>query len=151
MAQLAYLLALEARERQDRGDLAGAWDDIVALFHMARHAGEGTGLAQAVYDFVSVERSALIQTLEWAVAPKQTPAQLRAALKAYREMPQMPGAVEFVRAQANVVENTLDLPRSRLRDWVFESLNGDSPSQRAVAAIVFDLATTPWERFVRAG
>jgi len=34
LSQLAYLLILDERERQNQGDLAGAWDDIIVLFRM---------------------------------------------------------------------------------------------------------------------
>ena len=44
LAQLAHLLALDASERQNHGNFSGAWDDIMALFRMARHSGEATGL-----------------------------------------------------------------------------------------------------------
>lgn len=40
---LANLLSLEATERQNQSNLAGAWDDIMALFRMAHQVGEGSG------------------------------------------------------------------------------------------------------------
>ena len=146
VSQLASLLALDASERQNHGDLAGAWDDIVALFRMAHHIGDGAGLSSAHPGTIAVERMALGQALEWAVARGQTPDRLHAALAAYRDLPKMPPAADMVRAEANLVENTLDLPASRLRDWVFESANGRTRSQRAFDSFLFDLATTPWER-----
>ena len=146
LTQLAHLLALDASERQNHGDFGGAWDDIMALFRMARHSGEGTGLGLTFSTIVWEERTALGVALEWAVARGQTPEQLHAALMAYRDLPKMPPAADIVRAEANIVENTLDLPASRLRDWVFESTHGQSRSQVAFASMLFDLATTPWER-----
>jgi hypothetical protein len=47
----------------------------------------------------------------------------------------------MVRVEANLVENTLDLPTSRLRDWVFESVSGNARSERAFASTLVDLAT----------
>ena len=39
MKTLDHLLALDARERLSRGDLAGAWDDILAQFRMSLQLG----------------------------------------------------------------------------------------------------------------
>jgi hypothetical protein len=146
LASLASFLERDASQRQNHGDLGGAWDDIMALFCMARHSSEGTGLSWSFTTIVWVERTALGVAMEWAVAHGQTPEKLHAALIAYRDFPKMPFAADMVRAEANIVENTLDLPASRLRDWIFESTHGTSRSQVTVASVLFDLATTPWER-----
>jgi hypothetical protein len=143
VSQLANLLALDASERQNHGDLTGAWDDIVAMFRMAHQVGDGAGL---IIDTIWVERIALGQALEWAVAHGQTPERLHATEAAYRDLPKPPLATEMVRAEANLVENALDLPTSRLRDWVLESTNGNPRLPRAFEAVLFDLATMPWER-----
>jgi hypothetical protein len=144
----ALLLALDTSERQNHGDLGGAWDNIMGLFRMARHSGEGTGLGLNFANDIWVERTALGVALEWAVAHGQTPERLQTALTAYHGLPKMPAAADIVRAEANIVENTLDLPTSRLRDWVFEGQvpHGNSRSQPAFVSMLFDLATTPWER-----
>ena len=146
VGQLAMLLALDANERQDHGDLAGAWNDIEALCRMARHGGEGTGLMATLSSVAWVEQTALGVALEWAVDHGQTPDRLHAALIAYHDLPKIPAAADTVRAEANMVENTLDLPATRLRDWVFESGHGSIRSQPVFASILFDLATMPWER-----
>ena len=146
MSQIAHLLALDASDRQDHGDLTGAWDDVKALFRMAHQMGESTGL---MLDIVSVERTALGQALEWTVARGQTPERLRAALVTYRDLPNMAPATDMVRAEASLVENALQLPTSRLRDWALESASGNARPQRAFDAVMFELATMPWE-WVRA-
>ena len=146
MSQIASLLALDATDRRNHGDLAGAWEDVTALFHMAHQVGEGAGF---IADLVWVEQNALGQALEWAVARGQTPERLRAALAAYRNLPKIPPAADMIRAEANLVENTLQLPTSRLRDWAFESTNGNARPQQVFDAVMFDLATMPWE-WVRA-
>ena len=99
---------LTPSERQNHGDLAGAWDDIMALFRMAHHVGDGAqGYTLALRTPYAVERTALGQAMEWAVARGQTPERLHAALAAYRDLPKMPPAADMVRAGANLVENTL--------------------------------------------
>ena len=57
----------------------------------------------------------------------------------------MPSSADIVRAEANLVENTLDLPTDRLRDWL-NDVNGTSHSQRVFTPVLLDAATTPWER-----
>jgi hypothetical protein len=145
VAIFARLMSLDSYDRQNHGDLAGAWDDIMVLFRMARHVGDGTGLISAFANVVLVERSALGHALEWAVAPGQTPERLQAALAAYRDLPNMPSSADIVRVDANLVENTLDLPTDRLRDWL-NDMNGTPPSQRVFTSVLLDAATTPWER-----
>ena len=54
--------------------------------------------------------------------PGQTPERLHAALEAYRNLPKMPTPSEIVRAEANIVENTLNLPASELRGYLEELL-----------------------------
>ena len=92
MAIFAKLITLDLSDREKHGDLAGAWDDIMVLFRMARHAGEGTGLVSAFANVVLMERITLGHALEWAVARGQTPERLQAALVAYRDLPNMPSS-----------------------------------------------------------
>jgi len=145
IGQLALLVTLDVQDRQKRGDLAGAWDSIVVLFRVARHFGEGVGLYPAV-SVVLGERDALALAMEWPIAPGQTPERLQVALTAYRDLPKMPSAADVVRVEANLVEKTLDLPNSKFRDWLYESMNGVSQSERVLASALLDVVTTPWER-----
>ncbi len=59
VAIFARLMSLDSSNRQNHGDLAGAWDDITVLFRMARHVGDGAGLISAFANVVLVERTAL--------------------------------------------------------------------------------------------
>ena len=125
----------------------------MVLFRMARHSGEETGLGSTFTNLIWVERTPLGVALEWVIAHGQTPERLHVALTAYRNLPKMSTTADIVRAAANIVENTLDLPTSRLRDWVFEVQvpHGNIRSQPAFASMLFDLATMPWERVGLAG
>jgi ABC-2 family transporter protein len=139
VSQLGYLLTFDATERQSHGDLAGAWDDIMVLFRMAHHVGAGSGFIRAFPDALSLERSALGHALEWAIARGQTPERLHSALAACRRLPKVAPTADIVRAEANVVENTLDLPADKLREWAFKWANSGP-------GVLFVLGTTPWER-----
>ncbi len=145
MAIFAKLITLDLSDREEHGDLTSAWNDIMVLFRMAQHAGDRAGLMSAFANVVLVERTALSHALEWAVAPGQTLERLQTALAAYRERPKMPSSADIVRAEANLVENTLELPTDRLRDWL-NDMNGTRPSQRVFTSVLIDAATTPWER-----
>jgi hypothetical protein len=146
--QFALLLTLDVHDRQDRGDLAGAWDDLVMLFRMARHFSEGAGLHPASFALSSMERDALSLAMEWAISRGQTPQRLHAALATYRDLPKMPPVAEVVQAEANLTEKTLDLPSGTLRNRLLESMNEprENPSGQIWASAWLDVITTPWER-----
>jgi hypothetical protein len=145
------LMYHEARTRLNRGDLAGSWDDVTVLFRMARHFTEGSDLDGARAVLLTFERDALILALDWANAPGQTPERLRAALDAYRILPKLPPASDVVRAEANIVENTLNLPVDKLRSYLEELAYGPPLRDRAAVGWqllrfgMVDVVTTPWE------
>jgi hypothetical protein len=151
MHKLAELVHAEARERQGRGDLAGAWDDIVVLFRMARHLGEVATMSQA-RQALAFEQEALDLAMNWASARRQTPERLHAALAAYRDLPRMIPAADVVRAEGILTERTLELPADDLKGWLLSAvvpqavaLGGD----RTVplwASLWVDLISSPWER-----
>ncbi len=144
VGRLGQLVSLDVKEREQRGDLAGAWDGIVVLFRMARHFSEPAGLAQYLSG-LSLEQMALGLTMEWAVEREQSPERLLAALTAYREMPKIPPPAEAVRAEANLAENTLDLPSDTFRDFLYETLHGKRRPGAMEYALI-DAMTSPWER-----
>ncbi|MGO9921022.1 MAG: hypothetical protein ACLQIB_40835 [Isosphaeraceae bacterium] len=138
MGQLAKLVMLDAGTCQKNGNLGGAWDDLLVLFHMARHLGEGTATRKSLEAW-EIERDGLGLAMEWAVAPKQTLERLHAALAAYRALPKMAQAADAVRAEAHLTEKTLSLPADKLRDEILSMR-----SEHWQAAWV-DVITLPWE------
>ena len=145
MDTLAGLVSASARDRQQRGELAGAWNDIVVLIRMAHHLGEGAVIRQAV-KALAIEKQALDLAMEWASAPGQTPERLRAALATYRDLPRVSVPSEIVRTEAQLVERSLD----HLDDALINLLNesGDlSTVGRAVQSKVWStVVALPWER-----
>ena len=121
---------------------------IMVLFHMARHFSEGSGGGPAMRVLTSVERDALGLAMKWATARGQSTERLHAALAAYREMPKVPSATDILRGEANIVENTFDLPANKFRDGVQALLDrGGLPAERPWAQTAFSYWTlTPWER-----
>jgi hypothetical protein len=145
MRDLVGLVLEVARQRRQRGDLAGSWDDIVVLLRMARHTGAGAALAPARLA-LAIEEEALDFARRWAITRGQTPERLRAALAAYRDLPPMIPAAEVARAEAILVERTIELPAGELRDWLLANLSPGQQWDTLWAALWGDLVTTPWER-----
>jgi hypothetical protein len=145
MVKLAGLIGAAARDRQRRGDLAGAWDDIVVIFRMARHLDEGAAIDQAL-QALAIERLALDRAIAWTIAPGQTPDRLRAALAAYREPLGMPPAAEVVRAEAQIVEQSLDHLDEVLVNYLHKL--GSMPAGELAArhAVWSTVVALPWER-----
>jgi ABC-type transport system involved in multi-copper enzyme maturation permease subunit len=139
MNELARLVGIAARDRQAKGDLDGAWNDLLVLFRMARHRAVGGAIADGRLG-LAIEQKALALAMSWAAAPGQTPERLRGAIAAYRALPPMPTALEVVRAEARVTEHTLDLPGKELRDLLNPSFAGSSRPP-----FLIDLMTSPWE------
>ncbi len=138
MDRLARLVMLDAGECQKNGNLSGAWDDILLLFQMARHLSEGTATRRSLAAW-EIERDGLGLAMEWAIAPKQTPERLHAALAAYRALPKMVQAADVVRAEAHLTDKTLNLPSDKLRDIIL-SLRSEHWQPAWV-----DVITQPWE------
>jgi hypothetical protein len=160
VTDLALLVALDARERQARGDLAGAWDDVVVLFRMSRHAAEGGAIRQAL-SAMEIEKQALGLALDWATDPNQTAKSLRDALASYRALPGPIPAAEVLMAEARDTEWALDRPDDLLDALltnptaapVAEAATrppGAAPPRRPAVspweAAWFRFMTTPWER-----
>ena len=139
MRRLAPLLALDARERQARGDLAGAWEDIRAIGRVAKHAAEG---GHFIPRLIACGIDALVLPLgtAWAADARQTPALLRAAL-ADREP--LPPIAEAYRAEFELTERTLDLPA----DVLAQAVSAANPGSRSTLQVLADAGIyAPWER-----
>jgi hypothetical protein len=141
---LTDLVVRSARARREKGDLAGAWDDLMVLFRMARHF---SGDARAIWfsHALQIERQALDLATEWAVDTRQTPERLKAALDAFNARPALPSAAEMVAAEAEIADRTLQLPREKLIE--FFAGRGHEPQgySAATARLWAGLITTPWE------
>jgi hypothetical protein len=147
MRPLADGVAAHARRRLGRGDLAAAWDDILILLRMARHAGQGATLVEGL-EALAIEKLALGLAREWADAPGQAPDRLRAAIAAYRDLSPMTPAADVIRSEGLVVERSIGLPIEDIRDWVADLGMQSIPQHRPSTweLLKLDLIATPWER-----
>jgi hypothetical protein len=142
-ANYTSLLALSMQNHQAQGDLTGAWDDLMTMFRIARQWFGEVPLAVAMSG-LHIEREALNLAMLWAADPRQTTASLRMAIEAYEKLTRMPKAAGPVRAEARILSNTVELPRSKLLEE-FVTMRGQSGSVRTWDKLRFDLMTLPWE------
>ncbi len=142
-----FMLSL-ARQHREKGNLAGAWDDLMVLFRMARHQTGPVSAREATIVLRAIEGPALGEAMQWAADRRQTPEQLRAASDAYRALPPMPPIIETVRAQSILVENTLNLPSDVLIGALVQSDSHLTANEyeKTSAALHAAVTTSPWER-----
>ncbi|QDV32765.1 ABC transporter permease subunit [Tautonia plasticadhaerens] len=139
---LARLVAVSARERQHRGDLEGAWEDVMTLLRIARQRVEPMDSSRAIAA-MDIERTGLGLAMDWAGDEGQTPDRLRSALESFQGLAEPP-ALELVIATEQVLaEQTLALPREELRDELAWLRVPKRPS--AATSGMASAVTTPWE------
>ncbi|MFO0950044.1 MAG: hypothetical protein U0835_02620 [Isosphaeraceae bacterium] len=144
--ELSRLLEVSAARKTDRGDLAGAWADVLAIFRMSRH------LASDLAQFNSlralrVEQRGLVVAMQWAGAPGLKPELIHKALGDFRSLPPRPSTAEVIRAEAQLTERLLDQPAEQLRDLMLtRGQPGVDPLNRFLKAVMAGAACTPWER-----
>ena len=143
---LADLVAISAREKLARGDLAGSWSDIVTLFHMAGHC---TGPVPPILESsgLTIERDALRLAMQWAADPAQTSKSLREALQTYQDMP-TPSIGESLAAESLMIRNSLARPRADVLAEVTALYWGDRKDRdqnNPLHTLAIQAMTTPWE------
>jgi hypothetical protein len=139
------LLRTSILDHQNSGELEGAWDDLVVMLRVARQWSGRVPLNQALAA-LNFERASLSRAMLWAADSRQTPERLRSALEAYRKLPPMPAPAEPIRAEAQIIRNTVNLPRRELVEKLFEMrTEGSRHSDLWWHKVWVDLVTTPWE------
>ena len=84
--------------------------------------------------------------MRWAADSRQTPERLRSALDAYRKLSPMPTPAEPIRAEAQIIRNTVNLPRREFVEKLLEMrAQGIKPLDLWWHKLRVDLVTTPWE------
>jgi hypothetical protein len=128
------VLGLDSAERRARGDLAGAWDDLRAVFQMAHQleqSGDYAGWMQAL----SWRTQALEWALAWAGDPRQTATQLRSAAAEFRALPQPAPATKYLEDEYFLCMDMLQRNPEVLSDY----LVGSAPRWTLPRMLV-----TPW-------
>ncbi|QEH32448.1 ABC-2 family transporter protein [Aquisphaera giovannonii] len=147
MYNLRMLLADSAKKRRSNGDLKGAWEDILAVFRMARQQ------SGAVPVFIAesgqqAEGTALWLAWNWAADAGQTADSLQAALDEFQKLPPMPSPADPYRVEALMARNAEQLPRSDYADKVQEFMASPNAKERPspLKSLYLDVLATPWER-----
>jgi hypothetical protein len=144
-ASLNFFMANDTQNCIRENDLDAAWDALMVRFRMSRHFAEGGDSLEA-WQLDDAERRTLMSAMEWSNAPGQTAARVRAALKAYRDLPPMPSPSDLVKAEAQVVEQTLTLPTETLETFLIGRLNPGNRGDHTYEAAQARLMLLPWER-----
>ncbi len=138
--ELMELLALDARERQSRGDLAGAWEDIRAGFRIAEVVATSAMIGPDDEDLRDRPgRSRL--AISWACDPQQTADSLRPALDDLRRLPPLPSLEDALKREALAEERAIDLPLEELQTR--SNLFGRPSFATSLLTMV---TVNPWER-----
>ena len=145
MRFLDQLLALDARERQSRGDLAGMWDDILAQFRMANQLSATTPLLMQAITAAQFHHRAVGLAFDWLGDPKQTPVLVRRALADLKDLPPPPSLAMSLRVESSMIDRTLDLPSDELSEIITMNAGGSRTS--TPGQLAFNLLVAPsWER-----
>ncbi|WP_165220069.1 ABC transporter permease subunit [Aquisphaera insulae] len=149
MWNLRMLLADSARKRRADGDLKGAWEDIIAVFRMARQQSGVVPLfiAQSGQD---AEQTALWLAMNWAADARQTPELLKAALDQFKEFQAIPDPADPYRAEAVMARNMDQLSSAdfavKVEDYLLSPEASRKEKVTPLKALYHDFLTTPWER-----
>lgn len=145
LLQFTGLVHFRSGELRATGDLAGAWESILVEFRLALHAAQTLTNTSALRH-LQFEQMALSNALVWAVDGRQTLELLRAAKKSLRDLAPLPAMADVMSGEANIVEQTLDLPSNDLKGvlnvFVAQDRDGRTPFQKAA---LIEVETTPWE------
>ena len=141
-AKVARFLESHGRKHLSQGDLAGAWQDILASYRIARQVAGEAPTAFVTQIALEADRAATNLGLDWAANEKVTPELLRQASRDLGSLAPMPTLADVLKAEAPLVDRTLDLPGAELE----RTINGGSkPSigQRVFEAL---FVYSWWER-----
>jgi hypothetical protein len=144
LSQFGQLLALDAREKQSRGDLAGAWESVMAMFRMARQVDRQATIIQS-HHAIGIESQAVELAMAWSTDPRQTVERIKAALADYQALPEPRPFDETVRVEALLADRTLALPVAELRDRLLASAPQSESSDASWTKLWRDVETSPWE------
>ncbi len=120
LRDVLLLLAMDARERESRNDLAGAWDDIRLAFRVAHQATEDGGLIRWMVA-AEYENQALHMALAWVGDPRHTRQTLRAALDDLKTIPERLPIAEAIKTESALWDQAMSLPGGELKPLVIES------------------------------
>ena len=140
---LARLLALDTRERISRGDLPGAWEDILAQFRMAHQLAAITPTLMQMLVAGEIHHRAVGLAIDWAGDPRQSTETIRKARDDLKRLPPLPSMAGGLRVESLILDRTFDLSAEELDRF----LGPGSPTHAPAGSLIFTaLIAPPWER-----
>jgi hypothetical protein len=143
MPSLARLMALDARERLARGDVAGACDDIRVILRMAEQVGQGPVPFIQALIASNIHSQAMNLAMDWVEDPHQTADLLR---KAREELPPLPKPSMVLKAESTILDQTLRPPADDLRTVLHDVGGNRAKAGPLERSVYFLLLAPPWER-----
>jgi hypothetical protein len=139
------LLALDTRERLSRGDLPGAWDDILAQLRMAHQIGSNAPTMTRTLLATAIHHRSVGLAFHWLGANGQSPEILGRALADLKVLPTLPHPSTMIQVESSIIERSLDLSGDELIGllWPPDSIRPTSTLERLWFARV---VAAPWER-----
>ena len=143
---LVPLLQADELERRSRGDFAGAWLDVVALFQLSRQYATG---ARSVGDYttaLAMTAHGVKAAVAWSKDPNITVVAIAAARQNLPSIlpPVSPEAV--FRSEARRLERSLDQPAEAWVDYLVPATRDPDPWQAARRIYTSWVLVPSWER-----
>lgn len=135
------VLLVDARERESRKDLQGAWDSLETAVRLARLM-QGRQPLLVASQGIDREIRATRLMMDWAFTPGQTVDGIKRALAAYRALPPPPQASDAVKVEIQQFRDTVLPGRKAWEDeqkrilWSLET--GSQYWRNAFASVVAD-------------
>ena len=145
MQNLGRFLALDARERLSRGDLPGAWGDILAQFRMAHHLQTSLPTLEKVREAGALHHRAVRLAFDWLRDPRQSREVVGKALADLKGLPEPPNLVQTIQVESALLEQMLDLSGAELTSEL-ESRPGGRQANAIGSVFLAWLVAPLWER-----
>ena len=145
MESIGQLLALDARERLAKGDLPGAWDDILAQLRMAAQLGANAPTMARMLLAARVHQRAVGLAFDWLGVAGQTTETIGRALADLKALSPPPNLVATMQVESAIIERSLDLPGDELAEALLPGQYLRKPT--ALEYLWFArIVAAPWER-----
>lgn len=140
---LADLLGLDARERLARGDLAGAWDDALALLRMANQLAGNVPTLTRMNQATAIHHRGVGLAFEALDDPKVTLDFANKILADLKALPSLPSLADAVKVEAAIIDRSLNLSGQDLAGLL---LNPRGQLSVAETLRFARIEAAPWER-----
>ena len=143
---IEHLIATDAWIRRAKGDLAGAWDDILAQFRMANQSATSSPTLTQTNLAIQLHHRAVALAFDWLGDSRQSPETIRRALADLKALPPLPNLAETMRVESLIIERTLDQSGNDLADLLLAGQGGINKPSAWRYLLFSKVIAAPWER-----